>query len=506
MNLMIKNKPVNQITLGAVLSYISIAINILAGLLYTPWMIKQIGQSNYGLYTLANSLIALFLVDFGLSSATARYISKYRAEGDEEKVSNFLGAIYKLYLIIDVVIFATLVVVFFFIENIYKSLTPEELNAFKIIYVIAGGFAVINFPFVTLNGILTAYEKFIQQKLADVLYRILFVGTMIIALLMGYGLYALVSIHAVVGLIIIVYKLAVIKKTTPVRVNFLFKEKSLFKEIFSFSIWVTVSTIAQRLIFNITPSILGIVSNSTAIAVFGVITTIEGYVYTLTTAINGMFMPKISKLCIEKNDTKELSNLFIRVGKYQYFINGLIITGFIVLGSLFINLWVGDSFQDAYYGILLVTVPSLFYNSLQIANTTMIVQNKVKETAFANLATGLINVILSAFLSMIFGVLGACVSICIAYSFRAITLNILYKKLLHLDIKSFVKNCYLKMSIPMIITVPIGYVLLNFLPNNSWMSFIIVGVVLSIIYFISSFILGLNKNERKLILNKIINR
>ena len=93
-----------QLKLGAVLSYVSIAINILAGLVFTPWMIDQIGQSDYGMYTLANSLITLFLIDFGLSSATSRYLSKYLAEGRQDLANGFLGMVYKLYLIVDGVI------------------------------------------------------------------------------------------------------------------------------------------------------------------------------------------------------------------------------------------------------------------------------------------------------------------------------------------------------------------------------------------------------------------
>ena len=101
-----------QIKMGALLSYISIALNIIAGLLYTPWMIEQIGKADYGLYTLANSLITLFLVDFGLSATTGRYIAKYRAEGRQDKIDSFLGAVYKLYLLIDAVIFIALLVFF----------------------------------------------------------------------------------------------------------------------------------------------------------------------------------------------------------------------------------------------------------------------------------------------------------------------------------------------------------------------------------------------------------
>ena len=33
-----------QIKLGALMSYVAIAINIVSGLLYTPWMIHSIGS------------------------------------------------------------------------------------------------------------------------------------------------------------------------------------------------------------------------------------------------------------------------------------------------------------------------------------------------------------------------------------------------------------------------------------------------------------------------------
>lgn len=139
-------------------------------------MVDTIGKSDYGLYTLSNSLITLFLVDFGLSSAVSRYVAKYRAEGRQDKVDNFLGAVYKLYLIIDAVIFVALVIIYFCIDSIYVKLTPAELEKFKVVYLISASFAVINFPFVTFNGILNSYEKFIPLKLADVIYRILLVA------------------------------------------------------------------------------------------------------------------------------------------------------------------------------------------------------------------------------------------------------------------------------------------------------------------------------------------
>lgn len=478
------------------MSYISIGINILAGLLYTPWMIQQIGKSDYGLYTLANSLITLFLVDFGLSAATARYVSKYVAEGRQDEADSFLGAVYKLYLIVDALIFIVLIVVFFLIETIYVKLTPQELEKFKVVYGIAAMYAVINFPFITLNGILTAYEKFIQLKLADVIYRILLVLLMVFALLQGFGLYSLVVVNAVVGILIILYKLIVIKKTTKCKVRFKKKDSSVYREIFGFSFWTTITSLAQRLIFNITPSVLGMVANSTAIAVFGIVTTIEGYAYTITTAINGMFMPKISRI-YAKNDDESIMPLMLKIGKLQFILNGLIVVAFLSIGKSFIDLWLGKGYETAYVGVLLVIIPGMFFNSLQIANTAMVVKNKVKVQAIIAVLTGVFNLAFSFALSKYFGVLGACFSIFLAYTLRAFLYHMAHKKVMKLDMFYFMKNCYFKLLPPFIISVVIAFVLNDIVQNNNWMFLGIKAVIISVCYLFSSFLFGFSKEERK---------
>lgn len=496
-----------QIKIGAILSYISIALNIIAGLVYTPWMIKQIGQSKYGLYTLANSLITLFIMDFGLGSATTRYISKYRAEGNEEKVNDFLGAIYKLYLIIDAIIFLIFIVLFFFLDKIYVNLTIDELEQFRVVYVIAASFAVLHFPFITQNGILTAYEKFVAQKTVDIIYRFLIVGFTIISLLLGLGLYALVAVQAVVGLIVIIIKFVILKTSVPAKVNFKYADKSLYKTIFSFSIWITVSMIAQRLVFSITPTILGITASTIAIATFGVVTTIEGYVYTITNAINGMFMPKISKLFADSGQEgeaeKKIKPLFLNVGRFQYALNGLIVIGFALIGKQFITLWMGSGYDAAYWGILLVIVPGLFYNSLQIANTTMLVKNKVRLQAFINLITGVTNVILSFILSSILGAIGACLSIFAAYMLRAVIMNIVTGKVLRFEIFSFIKNCYIRMSMPIVLTFVVASIINYFIPNSGWLTLVLQGGIIVLVYLAFICFLGLRKEERKVLFAKI---
>lgn len=485
-----------QITIGAGLSYLSIGINLLFAFFYTPWMIQQIGQSDYALYTLANSIIALFLFDFGLSSATSKYISNYIAQGRQDEADEFMGAICQLYVAIDVFLFLVFFILFFFLDAVYVNLTAAELAKFKIVYCIAAMYSILNFPFVTLNGVLTSYEKFISLKLADILYRFLCVGLTVYALARGLGLYALVAANAVSGLCIVAYKLVVIKRTTPIRLRKAKKDSSFYKMLFSFSAWTTITSLAYRLVFNITPSILGIVANSEAIAVFGIVTVIEQYVFMISTAINGMFLPKISRIYANCDADNDIMPLMIKVGRFQFALNCLMIIGFWAVGKQFVQLWLGSGYEDVYLGVLLVIIPGAFYNSLQIANTAMIVRDKVKYQALIMLATGIVNVLFSVVLSNYMGAIGACLSIFIAYTCRAILYHIVHEKMMELDMRRFAKECYSRMIVPAILSLFAGYGINRLISSSGWMLLVARSMILISFFLAAAFFSYLTHDER----------
>ena len=329
-----------QIKIGALISYAAIMFNIIAGLIYTPWMVKQIGKSDYGLYALVISFLSYFVMDFGLGESIARFISKYRAEKQENKINQLLGITTKLYLLVNLVILVALVVVFFLIGTIFKQLNPLELEKFKVIYCIAGLFSLISFPFIPLDGVLIAYERFVLLKLCDVISKVGVIIFMVIALLLGYKLYALVAINAAFGIIIILIKFFYLKRTTNVKIEFSYKSKELSKQLFGFSIWVSIIGIAQRLMLNIAPTLLAIYSGTTAIAIFAIGNIMEGYVWTFANALNGLFLPRVAGLISVSDDRKEVTKLMVRVGRLQLFIVGILFVGIITLGKEFILLWI----------------------------------------------------------------------------------------------------------------------------------------------------------------------
>ncbi len=492
-----------QIKLGALMSYIAIAINIISGLIYTPWMVQIIGKSDYGLYSLASSFIAIFMMDFGISSAVSRFVSKFLAEGNKKAVNNFLGIVYKLYIVIDIAILVVLTVLFFFLGKIYIELTALEVEKFKILYIIVGLSNLISFPFVTLNGLMTSYEKFFQLKLCNIIHKLFIVICTIAALLCGMGVYALVTINALANVLIIFVKLYILKSKSGVSVNFKYKDNALMKEIFVFSGWATVLSIAQRLVYNITPSILGIVSGSIAITLFSLASTLEGFVFTISDAINGLFLPKVSRIVTGENKQGSIMQLMIKVGRINMMIISLVIIGFVCAGKEFITLWMGEDYITVYYITILLIIPTLISAPQQIANTQLIAENKIKFNAVISLISNLINVAISFVICRYIGALGAGISICIAMLLRIVSMNIVYKKIINIDILRFFKECTLKLFPALLLYFVCGIAIFSFIAPTGWSYFILKTSLLGIVYFVIIYFLGMNKYEKDLIFSTV---
>ena len=492
----------SQIKAGAIISYISIGINILIGLLYTPWMISSIGKENYGIYILATSVITLFLFDFGLGSAVTRFVSRYLAEKRVDKVNNFLGIVAKLYLSFDLFFVCILSGLYFFIPEIYKELTPDEIETFKVVYVIVASYSILSLPFIPLDGVITAHEKFVQLKLVELFNKIFVVVAMAVCLWLGYGLYALVLVNTISGILTILIKLVVIRKCTEVAPDISYKNRGELKEIAGYSGWVTVSALAQRLIFNIAPTILGIVSGSVEIAVFGIAMTFEAYVFSFANALNGLFLPRVTHLTLN-DDVNSVLPLMIRVGRIQIFIIGLLILGFVGVGRDFINLWIGPDFNSVYECTVLLVIPSFFFLPQLIGSNTILAQNKVKSQAYVFLIMGLFNVIAGYFLAERFGALGFSMSVFLAYTIRTIGIDIIFKRGMNIDIATFFRQSFLSMSPAVIFALIITILIYLYISADNWAMLCVKTMLIVLSYLLSFWFLGFKPDEKTQFLSSL---
>lgn len=492
----------SQIKSGAIISYVAIFFSIAAGLLYTPWMVKQIGVSDYGLYTLTGAFLSYFLIDFGLAQSLARFIAKYRAEGNQEKINNLLGVTTRIYLLIDVLIFLVLCVLFFFLTDIFGQFTSVEHKKFEVVYLIAGFFSLLSFPLMPVNGIMIAYERFFVLKMTDLVQKILVIVLMVVALLNGHGLFALIFVNGLVGFVIKLYNFFYIRRKEQIKINLKFFDKNLAKELFSFSAWIFVIGIAQRLILNIVPTILGALSGTKEIAIFSLALVLEGYTWTFAQALNGLFLPKVSRMVTASDDRTEVSNLMIQVGRLQFLVIGLLITGIVVLGKAFIVLWMGEEFLKSYYVALFLIVPGLITLTQEIASTLLFVVNEIKYRALFYSVAAIISVTIGILLAPTYGAVGSAVGVGTALLLcHVMAMNTVYAKVLKLDLKRFFYSVHLKMFLPFLVTGLVTYIIQLYRPVTDWLSFILVGTFFVLTTSAGLWLFVMNSYEKELVLS-----
>lgn len=496
---------ISEIKIGALISYLTIVINIVLGLVYTPWTLKVIGSSDYGLYTLTSSLISIFLLDFGMSAAVARYISNFRAQKKQSSINAFVGLSVKFYAILCVLLSVVLLIIFLTIDSIYGGLTYNELFRFKIVFVINALFIILSFPVNICNGILNSYEKFIWLKSADILNKIGTVIITIVVLLSGGGLYALVFINGLLNLLTFVIKIIIVHLKTPVKISFEKDSSVSLKDIFTFSAWSTVNSLSQQMTTNLIPTVLGMTTSTLSITIYGFARTIEGYVYNITQAINGLFMPTVSRIIVEKEDAKEVLPLMVKVGRINQSVINLLMIGFIVLGDEFVKLWVGEEYIILYPSILLLILPYIISASQQIAGTSIVVLNKLKYISNINISVSCVSLLIAYFVSVPYGAVGVCTVVFVGLLVKAFCENIVYVRILKIDIIHFFKECHFKMLPGFILCLIISFFAdkIIYVENIGWISFFIKVVVISIIYLICMWLIAWNEYEKNLIKSSI---
>ena len=123
----------SQVKIGSILSYVVIVLNILVGLIYTPIMLRIMGQSEYGTYSLISSIIGyLTILDLGFGNAIIIYTSRYRAKNQKEEQSKLNGTFLIIYSIIGVIAGIMGAILYSNVDKLFGStMTTYELQTAK---------------------------------------------------------------------------------------------------------------------------------------------------------------------------------------------------------------------------------------------------------------------------------------------------------------------------------------------------------------------------------------
>src|ERR1700756_505880 len=102
-------------------SWFSLGVNIVVGIFLSPFILHRLGDTAYGIWVLIFSVTGYYgLFDLGIRSSIVRYVSKYTATGDGEKLSRFVSTALLSYTGIGLVSMALTVSLSSSVEHLFR--------------------------------------------------------------------------------------------------------------------------------------------------------------------------------------------------------------------------------------------------------------------------------------------------------------------------------------------------------------------------------------------------
>ncbi|WP_132008304.1 oligosaccharide flippase family protein [Mesobacillus foraminis] len=496
----------NQLKAGAVLSFLSIFVNVIIALLYTPILIRLLGQSEYGLYSLIGSIAGyLSIMDLGLGNAIVRYTARNRALGDKVIESKLNGMFLLLYTVIGLLTVVVGAVIFNSIDQIFgASLSTSELQKAKImILVLIVNFA-LSFPLSVFGSIMQAYEKFIAVKIVTLIRYIMLPILSLPFLYVGYGSVSIVIITTIINISCLLFTVFYCFKHLKIRFFFSKIDYRMLVEIIGYSFFIFLNVIVDQIYWNTDQFVLGIISGTATVAIYAVAMQFIKLYMMFSTSVSGVFLPKVSMMVANNSSNYELTNLTIKVGRVQYIIMALIVSGFVLFGRPFINLWAGSNFDDAYYIVLLVMIPLTIPLIQNVCISILQAKNLHGFRSIIMIVVAVIKVIISIPLAKYYSGVGAAIATMVPLIVgNIIIMNVYYQKKIGLNMLLFWRNILI-ISIPVLISLLFGYGIIYLLPDNSLLHLLYKILLFTIIYIVLIWLLGLNKYEKQLIKSVII--
>ena len=493
--------------LGAILSYVSIIVNTLIQLIYMPFLIKNLGQSEYGLYSLVNSIIGyLTILDLGFGNAIIVYTAKYRAQKRYEEEKKLHGMFFLVFCIIGLIAGIGGIILYFNVNELFgATMTEIELHKAKIMMLILTFNLVISFIFNIYSSILIAYERFVYQKLISLLNTILKPVVMIPLLFIGFKSITMVLVITVLNIMVLLSNYFYCKTKLKIDIKYKGFDKIIFKTILGYSVWIFLGSIVDKINWSADQFILGMVSGTIAVSIYSVASTLNTLFINLSTAISGVLLPKVSEM-VENNATNdELTDEMIKVGRIQYYIILLMITGLILVGKDFIIWWVGKSYIESYYVSLILIIPLCFPLIQNLGLSIMQAMNKYKFRAISTFIMAIFNIGISYLLAKKYGAIGAAVGTAISLIIcNIIVTNIYYYKIINIDVLKFWKNI-IKMTIPFCIPFLFVIIIMRIFSFNGLYNVAIYGTLYTIVFTIIAYFITMNEYEKNFI-NKILKK
>lgn len=493
----------NSRRVGALLSYVYMAVNVLVQLIYVPLLLGSIGRDEYGMYQLIGSIMAYVISINGvLSAGVGRFYCKYIAEGDREKAENTLAISRRIYWIMSVLALLAVGILTVIFRIVYSSsFTSAQIEECTGMLLVLGINTVVTMNNTVSIAAITAHERFVFLKLSSLV--VLIAQPILVIFFTGFFPNALtvtvviLAMNAACAGVQSLYRGNILK----VGRNYYGWDSRLAKALLSFSGAIVMVTLADQIFWKTDQLIVGYMFGAGSVAVYAVGAQIYQMYMNIGTAAGAIFLPRVSELYHKEHDFKGMSDLFIKFGCLNCLLLLFVLGGFAVFGLDFIKMWVGDGYFESYLIALIVMIPFTIDLIQSLGLTILQVTNQYYFRGAMYLIIAVLNIFLTFVLLAVWGLPGAALSTAVSMLVgNGLIMNWYYSRKVGLDVRGFWKEIT-RIVLPAFAATGLSAAAWFFLPVNHGgiVSFLLGCVLYGFLYVLFEWLFGMNAYEKKLL-------
>ena len=245
---------------GAALSYLNIIIKNAVTFLYTPFLLNTVGQADYGLFQMTNSVVmSLSLLSMGFSSAYVKFYMEYKVQDNKKAMKKLNGLYILLFSIIGLFAIVIGLILALNTTTLFgNSLTESEIILTKKLMIVLVLNIGLTFPSSVFDANIIVNEQFIFQQTRQIIQSLLVPVISVILILNGFGVLAIGFTQLIVTLIFLILNLDYCLK--KLNMEFAFKNLpfNLFKQLAMFSFFILLKSNALYVLTSITQYALSI--------------------------------------------------------------------------------------------------------------------------------------------------------------------------------------------------------------------------------------------------------
>jgi len=492
---------------GIILSYCNTFIGMITGLFMSSFLLRQLGDVNYGVYqTMSSFANYLVLLEFGTGTVMTRNLLNCRNNhSPEETVKKNISTIWTIAIILSLLITIISTIFYFLIGKIYAgSLTPQQIVDGKRIFVFITIFLVASFLSQTINGIPLANENYVYSSSVSIVKTILRTG-IIVALLVNFKYAIIIAIvDAILNLGIAFFGICFCKIKYKIKFNFSNFDKAVLKASLPLCLAMFLQTVVNQTNNTVGKFVLGVMTAPEMVSLYSVGLYVFSIFSSLTTIPVSLYMPQISKDIATGLEGKELTKTLIAPCRLIVLVGGSVLFGFIAVGQPFITIVYGEEYILAWAIAIILMAPMFLNMSNAVIINVLDIKNKRLARSVIMMISTTINVVLTIFLIKVWGVIGVAIATGIATLLQVLLLNIYYNKKINIKVMYLFLKSFKGILIYQILGAVAGFLLAYFI-NNTVMAFLAGGIVYVMCAFGGFLLFGKNAEEKEKI-GKILNK